>query len=176
VPSPGSRIFIPKGPTSVRQFFALAPDEDRIARIRITGAQLRAYLENAARFYNLSYQPDLYNREVDPRDFDLLSGVNYSLDLGKPEGQRVATLTYRNEPVKDDQTFTLALLASRLSGRGGYREAAGLKGAAEMVSAVTFRNALLDYVLSKPTLGAAAVNNWRTIPFLDRERVLAQQP
>lgn len=176
VPSPGSRIFIPKGPTSVRQFFALAPDEDRIARIRVTGAQLRAYLENAARFYNLSYQPDLYNREVDPRDFDLLSGVNYSLDLSKPEGQRVATLTYRNEPVKDDQTFTLALLASRLSGRGGYREAAGLKGAPEMVSTVTFRNALLDYVLSKPTLSAATVNNWRTIPFLDRERVLTQQP
>lgn len=176
VPSPGSRIFIPKGPTSVRQFFALAPDEDRIARIRITGAQLRAYLENAARFYNFSFEPDLYNREVDPRDFDLLSGVTYSLDLGKPEGQRVATLTYRNEPVKDDQAFTLALLASRLSGRGGYREAADLTGAPEMISATTLRHALLEYVLSKPTLAVATVDNWRTIPYLDRARVLAQQP
>ncbi len=176
VPSPGSRIFIPKGPTSVRQFYALAPDEDRIARIRITGAQLRAYLEHAARFYNLSYQPDLYNRDIDPRDFDMVSGVAYSLDLGKPEGQRVASLTYHNEAVKDGQTFTLALLASRLSGRGGYREALGLKGDPEMISAVTLRNALLDYVLSKPTLTVATADNWRTIPYLDRERVLAQQP
>jgi 2',3'-cyclic-nucleotide 2'-phosphodiesterase/3'-nucleotidase len=175
-PSPGSRIYIPKGPTSVRQFFALAPDEDRIARIRITGAQLRRYLEHSARFYNLSYQPDLYNRDMDPRDFDMVSGLNYRLDLGKPVGQRVASLTYRDETVKDDQTFTLALMASRLSGKGGFREAAGLPAVPEMVSAMSLRNALLDYVLAKPTLTVATTDNWRTIPYLDRERVLRQQP
>jgi len=174
--SPGSRIYIPEGPTSVRQFYALAPEEDRVARIRITGAQLRKYLEHAARFYNLSYDPDLFNREIAPRDFDMLSGVTYSLDLSKLPGQRVATLTYRNEQVTDGQSFTLALSTARLAGRGGYLAAMGFQGQAELVTPMSLRNLLLDYVLNRSTLTVPLAGNWRTIPCLDRERVLAQQP
>jgi 2',3'-cyclic-nucleotide 2'-phosphodiesterase/3'-nucleotidase len=174
--SPGSRIFIPKGPTSVRQFYALAPEEDRVARIRVTGAQLRKYLEHTARFFNLSSEPDLFNREVAPRDYDLVSGVNYALELSRPAGQRVASLTYRNEPVTDAQTFTLAVSTARLAGGGGFLEAAGFKGEAEVVSQATLRNLLLEFVLSRPTLTIPLAGNWRTIPYLDRERVLAQQP
>jgi 2',3'-cyclic-nucleotide 2'-phosphodiesterase / 3'-nucleotidase len=174
--SPGSRIYIPKGPTSVRQFYALAPDEDRVARIRITGGQLRKYLEHSARFFNLSSEPDLFNREVAPRDYDLVSGVEYALDLSKPPGQRVATLTYRNEPVTEVQSFTLALSTARLAGGGGFLEAMGFKGEAEVVSQASLRNLLLEFVLSRPTLTVPLAGNWRTIPYLDRERVLAQQP
>ena len=176
IASPGSRIFIPKGPTSVRQFYALAPEEDRVARIRINGAQLRKYLEHSARFYNFSYQPELFNREVAPRDFDLVSGVNYSLDLTRPVGQRVVVLTYRGEPVRDEQVFTLALTTSRLSGAGGYMDAIGFKGEAETITAASLRNLLLEQVLAKPLLSVALAHNWRTIPYLDRARVLAQQP
>jgi 2',3'-cyclic-nucleotide 2'-phosphodiesterase/3'-nucleotidase len=176
IASPGSRIYIPKGPTSVRQFYALVPEEVRMARIRITGAQLRKYLEHSARFYNYSYQPDLYNREVAPGDFDLVAGVNYSLDLTKPVGQRVVVLTYQNEAVKDDQLFTLAVPSNRLAGEGGYLDAIGYSGLPDWESSVSLRNALLAYVLANPTLSIPLANNWRTIPYLDRERVLAQQP
>ena len=176
VASPGSRFYIPKGPTSVRQFYALAPEEDRVARIRITGTQLRKFLEHAARFYNLSYEPDLFNRDLAPRDYDMVSGVNYSLDLSKPVGQRVVLLTYRNEPVTDAQSFTLALSTFRLGGSGGYLAAMGFQGGAEMTTPGSLRNLLLDYVLNRPTVTIPLVGNWRTIPYLDRERVLAQQP
>jgi 2',3'-cyclic-nucleotide 2'-phosphodiesterase/3'-nucleotidase len=176
VASPGSRIYIPKGPTSVRQFFALAPGEDRVARIRITGAQLRKYLEHSARFFSLSSEPDLFNREVPPQDYDLISGVNYALDLSRPPGQRVASLSYRNEQVTDAQTFTLALSTARLAGGGGFLAAIGYQGEAELVSQATLRNLLLEYVLGRPTLTIPLADNWRTIPYLDRERVLAQQP
>ncbi|HWQ07630.1 MAG TPA: bifunctional UDP-sugar hydrolase/5'-nucleotidase [Holophaga sp.] len=174
--SPGARIYIPKGPTSVRQFYALAPEEDRVARIRITGAQLRKYLEQAARFYNHSYEPDLFNRDFPPGDYDMVSGVEYALDLTRPAGQRVVSLTYRNEPVTEKQSFTLALPTSRLGGKGGYLEAMGFTGEPEAVTQVSFRNLLLDYVLSQPALSVPLDGNWRTIPYLDRERVLAQQP
>lgn len=176
VASPGSRIYIPKGHTSVRQFYALAPDEDRVARIRISGAQLRKYLEHSARFFNKSYEPDLFNREVAPSDYDMLSGVKYALDVSKPAGQRVASLVYRNEPVTDAQQFTLAVPSSRLAGKGGYLAAMGFTGEAEMTTSASLRNLLLDYVLKQPLLTVPLAGNWRTIPYLDRERVLAQQP
>lgn len=174
--SPGSRIFIPKGPTSVRQFFALAPYENRVARIAITGAQLRAYLEHAARFFNPSYEARLFGPNARISDYDMVSGVNYALDLSRPIGQRVANLKYQGAPVKDDQVFTLAITGYRLAGAGGYMDAIGFKGQPERTSAATLRNLILEYALSRSPLSLPQADNWRTIPWLDRERVLAQQP
>lgn len=174
--SPGSRIFIPKGPTSVRQFFALAPTEDRVARIAVTGAQLRAYLEHAAKVFAYSFDAQLFTPGARPQDFDTLSGVTYALDLGKPAGQRVARLDYQGTPVKDVQVFTLAISTSRLNGSGGYLAAMGFKGEPERISAQSLRNLILEYALGKGTLSLSPVGNWRTIPYLDRERVLVQLP
>ena len=174
--TPGSRIFIPKGITSVRQFYALYPTENRIARIRVTGRQLRAYLEQTARFYNFSHNPDLYNKTFDPADFDTLDGCSYALDISRPPGARVVDLEVQDHPVKDEQVFTLGLGSDRLSGAGGYLEAMGWTGEPEFISPVPFRNLLLEYVLSRSTLAPVASDNWHIIPALDRERVLAQQP
>jgi len=174
--SPGSRIFIPKGATSVRQFYALAPYEDRVARIALTGAQVRAYLEHAARFYSRSYEAQLFAPGARPQSFDTIAGVKYALDLSKPVGQRVAKLEYQGSPVKDDQIFTLALSTFRLTGGDGYMAAIGFKGQAERISNDSVRNLILEYALARPSLILNPAGNWRTIPFLDRERVLAQQP
>lgn len=172
--SPGAKLFIPKGPTSVRQFYALSPYENQVARIRITGAQLRAYLEHAARHYTYSWEPELYNPEVPLHDFDTVDGVAYALNLGKPAGSRVVSLQYQGQPVKADQTFTLALTTYRLRGGGGFMEAIGFKGEPEFVTEASQRNLLLAHVLARPSLNPAVPGLWRTIPFLDRERVLNQ--
>jgi 2',3'-cyclic-nucleotide 2'-phosphodiesterase (5'-nucleotidase family) len=171
--SPGAHIFIPKGPTSVRQFYALAPRENRVARIRITGAQLRAYLEHAANYFNYSHLPELINRAVSMADYDMISGCNYSLDISRPQGKRVVNLKFENRPVQDDQLFTMAISTYRLAGGGGYMEAIAFKGQAEIISRDTLRNLLLKHVLEAPSLNISLTNNWRTIPFLDRERVVA---
>ncbi|MCL1893955.1 MAG: 5'-nucleotidase C-terminal domain-containing protein [Holophagaceae bacterium] len=172
-PSPGAHIFIPKGATSVRQFYALAPNEYRIARIRITGAQLKLYLEHSARYFNFSYLPDLINPGVPLADYDMVGGCSYSLDISRPVGWRVSDLKFNNQPVLDSQTFTMAISTYRLYGGGGYMEAIGFRGEAEMISYDTIRNSLLEYVLSRPTLNVTTPTRWRTIPFIDRERVLS---
>lgn len=169
---PGTRLFIPKGPTSVRQFYALSPFENQIARIRITGAQLKAYLEHAARHYTFSWEPELYNREVPFYNFDTVDGVAYALNLGVPVGDRVANLRFQGQPVRPDQIFTLALSTYRLRGGGGYMEAIGFKGTPDLVTGPSQRNLLLETVLAHPNLNPAPTNGWRTIPYLDRERVL----
>jgi 2',3'-cyclic-nucleotide 2'-phosphodiesterase/3'-nucleotidase len=175
LPSPGSRLFIPKGTTSVRQFYALQPEDARLARIRVTGRQLRLYLEHSARFFNFSHTPDLYNRGVDPANFDTLGGCSYVLDISRPPGARVVELEVDNKPVRDDQAFTLGLPLARL-GRGGFMEAIGWNGQPEFLSPGLFRNQILEYVLARGTLSPAGSDHWHIIPALDRERVLAQQP
>ena len=172
---PGAHLFIPRGPTSVRQFYALQPDEAAMVRIRVTGRQLRAYLEHASRFYDFSHNPELFNKAVDPRDFDTLGGCSYVLDISRPVGQRVVSLQVEDRPVKDDQVYTLGLPSTRLA-RGGYLEAMGWSGQPEFTSPVPLRNQLLEYVLARPTLAPAGTDHWHIVPALDRERVLAQQP
>ena len=169
VTAPGSKLYIPKGPTSVRQFYALVPGEETVARIRVTGRQVRAYLEQAARYFSFSHQPDLFNRAMAPDAFDTLDGCTYALDLSRAPGSRVVLLTFQGHPVKDDQTFTLGLSSRRLAGAGGYLEP-------DFVSPTPLRNLLLSLVLSRPSLAVGTSDNWRLIPALDRERVLAQQP
>ena len=174
--TPGSRLFIPKGPTSVRQFYALSPYDNHLARIRVTGRQVRAYLEHSARAFNLSHQAELFNKAVPSWDFDTLDGCTYVLDLSRPVGSRVTTLKVQGQPVKDDQSFTLAITSYRLAGGGGFLEAMGWTGKPEFVSPAILRNLLLEYVMSKPVLTPSVADNWRTVPALDRERVALQQP
>lgn len=169
---PGPRIFIPKGPTSVRQFWTLTPYENRLARIRITGDQLRRYLEHSARHYAFSWEPELYDPAVPFFNFDTVDGVSYALNLGRPVGSRVQNLTWQGQPVKPDQTFTLAVTTYRLRDGGGYMKAMGFTGQAETVTKTSLRNLLLDHVLARPNLQVTTTNTWRTIPYLDRERVL----
>jgi len=175
VPSPLPSLFVPRGSTSVRQFYALMPSEQRVARIRITGAQLRAYLEHAAHYYNFSHLPELISKDVSPEDFDVLDGVSYALDISKPQGSRVVSLNYQGMPVKDSQEFTLGISERRLAGRGGYLEAMGFQGQVEWVSPTSWRNILLTYVLGRPSLNPVPTRQWRIIPSLDRERVMAQE-
>jgi hypothetical protein len=52
-------------------------------------------------------------------------------------------------------------------------DAIGFKGQPEMTSQETLRNLLLEQALSRPSISISAPTVWRTVPFLDRERVLA---
>jgi len=172
--SPSTRYFVPAGPTSIRQFWALMPYENKVARIRLTGLQVKLWLEHAARAYNFSHLPELYNREVPGFDFDMIDGVTYGIDLSKPLGQRIVDLKFQGQPVKENQSFTMAVTSYRLGGGGGYLEAVHFKGKVEVVNPVVLRNLLFEYVLSQPTLSIHTTNKWRIIPALDRARVLAQ--
>ncbi len=169
---PGPKLYIPKGPTSVRQFYALMPYENQLARIRVTGDQLKRYLEHSARHYTRSWEPELYNRDIPFYNFDMVDGVSYALDLGQPAGGRVLNLSYRGKPVTPEQTFTMAISTYRLRGGGGYMAAIGFTGAPELITKASQRNLLLEYVLGHASLNPMPTNTWRTIPYLDRERVL----
>ena len=171
--SPAPKLFIPKGPTSVRQFFALAPYESQVAKIRISGDQLKRYLEHGARHYSRSWEPELYNKDVPFYNYDMVDGVSYALDLGKPAGSRVVNLSHQGQPVKPEQSFSLALTTYRLRGGGGYMAAIGFTGTADLITKATQRNLILEAVLARPTLSPVTTNTWRTIPYLDRERVLS---
>ncbi|MBA3673035.1 MAG: 5'-nucleotidase C-terminal domain-containing protein, partial [Gemmatimonadaceae bacterium] len=105
---------------------ALYPYDNTLRAIRISGRQLREYLEQSARYYATAADG---SASVDPSipgfNFDIVSGADYTLDVSRPVGQRVTRLEVTGKPVAPADTFTMALNNYRQTGGGGYTMLAG---------------------------------------------------
>jgi 2',3'-cyclic-nucleotide 2'-phosphodiesterase (5'-nucleotidase family) len=116
------------GPITIAQVAQLYPYDNTLRAVRITGKQLRDYLEFSSRYYNTLPSPTA-PLETDPQvagyNFDIVSGVDYALDVSKPVGFRVTRLDYNGAPVRDTDTFTMALNNYRQTGGGGYSMLSG---------------------------------------------------
>ena len=112
---------IDSGAITAARMQALYPFDNTLRAIRISGAQLRQYLEFSARYYRTDASGSV---SVDPQvpgfNFDIVAGADYVLDLSRPVGQRVTKLEVRGRPVAPADSFTLALTNYRQTGGGGY--------------------------------------------------------
>ncbi len=112
---------LPEGEVRVRDVFGIYPYENTLRAVRISGQQLREYLEQSARYYR-TYAPGqpIVNDSVPGYNYDVVTGVLYNLDLTRPAGQRVRGLSYRGRLVQATDSFTLALNSYRQAGAGGF--------------------------------------------------------
>ena len=116
------------GPITIAQIARLYPYDNTLRAIRITGRQLRDYLEFSSRYYRTVPSPTApleIDSAVAGYNFDIVSGVDYVMDVSKPVGFRITRLDYRGAPVRDTDTFTMALNNYRQTGGGGYTMLAG---------------------------------------------------
>lgn len=112
---------IPVGKISIANIAGLYIYENTLYAIKITGKQLKAYLEQSAKYFESVENGEIkFNKKVAGFNYDMVSGVDYKIDLTKPFGSRITTLNFKNKPVTDDMSFTLALNSYRQSGGGGY--------------------------------------------------------
>jgi 2',3'-cyclic-nucleotide 2'-phosphodiesterase/3'-nucleotidase len=109
------------GPVTVARLAALYPYDNTLRAVRITGGQLRAYLEQSARYFRKGADGSY---GTDPRipgfNYDVVSGVDYVVDIDRPVGERITKLEYRGRAVAATDTFTMALNNYRQSGGGGF--------------------------------------------------------
>jgi 2',3'-cyclic-nucleotide 2'-phosphodiesterase (5'-nucleotidase family) len=116
------------GPITIARVAQLYPYDNTLRAVRITGRQLRDYLEFSSRYYKTVPSPTSpleTNPEVPGYNFDIVSGVYYAIDVSKPVGFRVIRLDYKGSPVSDTDTFTMALNNYRQTGGGGYSMLSG---------------------------------------------------
>lgn len=81
--------------------------------LQMTGAQLKAYMEWSAGYYNQYRDGDLtisFDESIRAYLYDMFSGVSYEIDISKPVGERIVNLTWPDgTPVMDDDSFTIAV-------------------------------------------------------------------
>ncbi|MEO7822983.1 MAG: 5'-nucleotidase C-terminal domain-containing protein, partial [Gemmatimonadaceae bacterium] len=154
------------GPVTIAQVAQLYPYENTLRSVRITGGQLRDYLEFSARYWRApasATAPLVADPEIPGYNFDIVSGVDYVIDPTRPIGSRITRLDFKGAPVRDADTFTMALNNYRQTGGGGY---AMLRGAPVVYQGDTeIRQILIDEVRNRGTLKASDyfAPNWRIV-------------
>jgi 2',3'-cyclic-nucleotide 2'-phosphodiesterase/3'-nucleotidase len=153
------------GAITMAEMAKLYPYENTLKAVRVSGRQLREYLEHSARYFGTAGSGE---PAVDPRvpgyNFDVVAGASYTIDLSKPVGSRVERLAVKGRPVTDADSFTLALNNYRQGGGGGFSMLASAPVVYE--SREEIRELLIDEVRRRKALRPEDYfkHNWRLEP------------
>jgi len=169
VAAPFSRTAdIPAGSVTIKDIAGLYIYDNTLYGKKLTGAQLRDYLEYAAKYYHqvpagTAVDTSTLTNANSFWDYmyDTAAGVSYDIDIAAAEGSRIKNLTYKGTSVGDDQVFVVAVNNYRANGGSGYPHIASADIAYSSTNEI--RQLMIDYVTSKGTLDPKdfAVTNWR---------------
>ncbi|WP_406354036.1 bifunctional metallophosphatase/5'-nucleotidase [Streptomyces sp. NBC_00658] len=169
VAAPFSRTAdIPKGDVTIRDVAGLYIYDNTLYGKKLTGAQLRDYLEYAAKYYakvpsGTTVDTSTLTNANSFWDYmyDTAAGVSYDIDIAQAEGSRIKNLTYKGTSVTDDQVFVVAVNNYRANGGSGYPHIAAADIAYSSTNEI--RQLMIDYVTSKGSLDPAdfAATNWK---------------
>jgi 2',3'-cyclic-nucleotide 2'-phosphodiesterase / 3'-nucleotidase len=170
---------IPAGPLAVRNVADLYIYPNTVKAVRITGAQVREWLEmSAGAFRRIDpagpAEQNLINDGFPTYNFDTIDGVTYRIDLthparyersGKlvaPQARRIVDLRYQGQPIDDNARFIVVTNNYRASGGGSFP---GLDGSNIVMDAPEEnREALVEYLRESRRLDPSADGNWRIQP------------
>ena len=101
------------------------PFPNRQVVMTVTGDILKAALERCASYFDLKDgTPVISERFTKPKvehyNYDYYAGVEYTIDLRRPVGDRVTEILVKGAPVEEGKTYTLAMSDYRATGTGGY--------------------------------------------------------
>jgi 2',3'-cyclic-nucleotide 2'-phosphodiesterase (5'-nucleotidase family) len=169
---------LPRGPVTVADVAGLYIYDNTLKALRISGAQLRAFLEKSAEYYlpcPAAACARVTNPAVPGYNFDVVSGVDYALDLTKPVGQRVVRLARNGRAVAARDSFTIAVNNYRASGSGGYSMLLGAPVVYDRGESI--RDLLIADIQRRGRISPADVfrKNWEVLPAPLAERAAAEQ-
>ena len=167
---------ISAGDVTVRDIAGIYEFDNTLLGIKLTGAQVKAYLEKSAEYFkqvsgtgpypadDVTNAPTTDSPNGTPDYlYDVLSGMTYDVDIAKAPGSRIENLAYDGQPVADDQQFVLAINNYRQSGGGNFP---GVTSAPVVYDQqVAIRESLIDWVQQAGTLdpGQFATDDWKLV-------------
>ena len=178
---------IKAGPIRVSDMFNLYKFENQLYVMRLTGEEIRRHLEMSYDLWvNTMQSPDdhlLLLSESTFGDqqrlgfknfsfnFDSAAGIDYVVDVTKPDGQKVKILQMSNgEPFDETKWYRVALNSYRANGGGELlTRGAGIKKE-DLNERIVYRSErdqrfyLMQEIEKKGTIHPKSNNNWRFIP------------
>lgn len=177
---------IEAGDIKVSNLFDLYRFEDHLYTLILTGREIKNYLEMSyGAWTNQMKSEDDGMLKISPMknnpsrmgftnfifNFDSAYGIEYEVDVTKPEGQKIHILRMSNgKPFRGNDLYTVAMTAYRCNGGGELlTKGAGLsKQEIETrivgVSEHDVRYYLLNYIKELGTINPKPRNHWRFVP------------
>ena len=153
---------LPKGNINYGNIFDIYKFDNTLYRVKVTGEELKGYMEWSAECYNTWKDGDI-NISFDPEYpgylYDMFLGVDYEIDLSEPKGERIKNVMFNGTPLKDDDVLTLAV--------NNYRYSSALKGKnmisgkKEWESSGSIRDLVITYLKQHSPLEPEVINNWK---------------
>ncbi|KAB1921898.1 bifunctional metallophosphatase/5'-nucleotidase [Micromonospora noduli] len=170
--SPFSRTAVfPAGDVKIRDVAGLYVFDNTLEAVVLSGAEVRTYLEYSAKYFR-TLAP---GAPVDPEqisdspavpdyNYDVISGLDYDIDISKPVGQRITRLVLAgtDTPVADNAQFVVAVNNYRRSGGGNFP---GIVKTQVYNAQQEIRQLLIDWAQAKGTIDPADFfqPNWRLV-------------
>ncbi|GAA1276890.1 bifunctional metallophosphatase/5'-nucleotidase [Saccharothrix xinjiangensis] len=165
---------IPAGEVSVRDVAGLYAYDNTLLGVRLTGAQLKDYLERSAAYFKAvgtpgPHRPEALTNADGTPDYlyDVAAGLDapltYDIDLARPVGQRVVGLAHGGTPVAADQAFAVAVNNYRQSGGGNFPHVATAPVLHDQQ--LEIRQLLIEWVRERGEIDPAAFSStdWRLV-------------
>jgi 2',3'-cyclic-nucleotide 2'-phosphodiesterase/3'-nucleotidase len=92
----------------------------------ITGERLKAYLEKCAEYFivqegEIKVNPEYDSPKAQHFNYDMVDGIEYTLKISQPIGQRVTQLTRHGRAISLDEKFSLVINNYRANGGGNFQ-------------------------------------------------------
>ncbi len=166
------------GPLTLRNAADLYFYPNTLAAVKTDGAGVKAWLEESAKRFNRiepakSGEQALINSRFTGYNFDQIQGgIHYVIDVSKPAGQRITTLTFQGKPIEPAQPFIVVTNNYRASGGGHFPS---LDGSNIVLTAPDgTREILAKWLESKKRIGAKDLEptSWTFAPLKTRGPVV----
>ncbi len=167
------------GPVAIKDVADIYLYPNTLQAVRITGAQVREWLERSAGIFNRidpagTEEQPLINPAFPAFNFDVIDGVTYRIDvtqpsrydlagkLADPNARRIVDLAFEGKPLRDDGEFIVATNNYRAGGGGNFP---GADGKTTVIQAPdTNREVIVRYILEQKTINPSADGNWSFAP------------
>lgn len=153
------------GPVRARDLLRLYPYDNTLATVELTGDELRDALEQSARYlaeYTYRDGQPLATGSIAGFQFDMAAGVEYEVDLTRPAGRRIGTITFRGAELTSAQRVRVVANSYRLAGGGDF---AMLRRARQLWrSDASMPDLITTWARRQGTLGSAAEPAWTLLP------------
>ncbi len=180
-------VAIKKGPVRVADMFNLYKYENQLFVMRLTGKEIRKALEMSYDLWvNTMTSPDDHLLLLDSQtrgdqqrlgfknfsfNFDSAAGIDYEVDVTKPNGQKVKVLKMSNgEPFDENKYYKVAVNSYRANGggelltRGAGIAKDDLDDRIVWRSEYDLRHYLMEEIKRLGTLNPQPNTNWRFVP------------